>query len=101
MNLRQVGIQVEFIHDGSKRIIIIRKEPLIPLEPLVDENHAQKTLDKPENPNNINDTNDMPNHTNDIPLAKNDENHAQNTTTNDINDTNDTLRGIKGEDKNN
>jgi len=91
INLRQVGIELEFVHDGTQRIIIIRKQSLVSLEPLVEQNHAQKTL---ENLNDTNDTNDIPNDSNDVSLVKYEQNHAQKLISNDTNDTNDTLHDI-------
>src|SRR5437867_7687437 len=40
INLRQVGIEIEFVHDGTQMIIIIRKMPLVPLMLLVDKKQA-------------------------------------------------------------
>jgi len=91
VNLRQVGIEIEFEHDGKQRIIKICKIPLIPLIPLVDQNQAQNIA---QNPNDINDTT---NDVSDISLVNYELNHSQKQTSNDINDTNDTLHGIKGE----
>jgi hypothetical protein len=52
VNLQQVGIEIEFGHDGTQRIITMRKISLIPLIPLVEleGNHAQNC--------SLNDTND-------------------------------------------
>lgn len=89
INLNQIGIEIEYDHDGRQRIIKIRKISLIPLIPLEDENNAQK------GPENTNDINDTTNDINDIPLANHDLNHAQIEATNDTNDTNDVLHDIK------
>lgn len=89
VNLRQVGIEIEFDHDGKQRIIKIRKISLIPLIPLRDPN--QERIDE----QNTNDTNGMPNDPNDISLMKIDEKHAQNRISNDINDPNDNLHTFK------
>ena len=86
INLKQIGIEVEYDHDGKQRIIKIRKISLISLIPLEDENHAQN---RPQN------TNDTTNDINDISLENYRLNHAQIETTNDTNDTNDTLHDIK------
>ena len=53
INLKQIGIEIEYGHDGKQRIIKICKIPLMPLIPLVDENHAQI---RPQNTNDIKDT---------------------------------------------
>lgn len=89
VNLRQVGIEIGFDHDGKQRIIKIRKISLIPLVSLKDPKQAR--LDGP----NANDTNGIADDTNDISLVKIDENHAQNRISNGINDPNDTLHDIK------
>jgi hypothetical protein len=88
VNLKQVGIDIEYGHDGKQRIITIRKISLIPLIPLKDPNQAQ--IDS-QNTNDI--TNDIDN-TNDISLSKTTENHAQNDSPNDINDTNDIIQVV-------
>ena len=83
VNLKQVGIEIHYSHDGKQRIITICKVPLMPLVPLNDPNQAR--IDDQN-------TNDIPNDTNDIPLIKNEENHTQSNNTNDTNDTNDIIQ---------
>jgi hypothetical protein len=89
INLKQIGIEIEYDHDGKQRVMKIRKIPLISLMPLEDENHAQNQ------PQNTNDTNNTPNDLNDVSLANYNLNCAQMEATNDTNDTNDTLHNIQ------
>jgi hypothetical protein len=93
INLRQIGIEIEFDHDGKQRIIKVCKISLIPLIPLVEQNQARN---KPQGTNDINDT---PNDASEISLVKYDVYHAQNQRSNDTNDTNDILHDINGEPK--
>jgi hypothetical protein len=82
-SLKKLGIVIERKHNGQTRSVRIVKVSLEPLVSLGVENHAHITSDS---------TNDISNNIvtpNDIVENKNDENHAQNTVTNDINDTND------------
>jgi hypothetical protein len=86
VNLKQVGIEIEYGHDGKQRIITIRKTPLIPLIPLKDPNQARIDIQNP------NDTNDLAEEAKDTSLIEMDKNHAQKDNTNDINDTNDIIQ---------
>lgn len=92
VNLKLLGIEVQDFHDGTQRIINIRKIPLVALNPQQVENHAQKTL---FDPNAITNTS---NEIETVALDPDNQNHTQTGENNGTNTTNDTSREISGED---
>jgi hypothetical protein len=88
VNLNQVGIEIQFGHDGKQRIVMIRKIKLVTLMHLENENQEQKTLF---------DTNAITNAANDtgsIALDNNGQNQSPSDGINATSATNATLQGI-------
>jgi hypothetical protein len=88
VNLRQVGIEIEWSRDRTRRIITVRKIPYTPLTSYTDQNQAQNTI---LDVYDIRDSDEIKN----ISLTKNGSIHAQNQTCDDIDDVNDTIQTIK------